>query len=204
MGANIFQRRCTLQTCGVSFLKRREDSLLRSLVRLRSLTRKVLANCSRAAVFVGVREARMGLGARAGGPPREAEHIRQPVLDGRGGQDELELGVDLADAGADDGILALHLDAFVNGAGRERILAEIGERRGIDALDLKVRAGLAIGPQVLPGELFHRIHGGGFVGVGFERLDVLLDVGRIQIACGRCPNFRQRTSARGSGNAPRR
>ena len=100
----------------------------------------------------------MGLGSRAGGPPRQAEHIRQPVFDGRGGEDELVPGVDLADAGADDGVLALHLDAFVNGAGRERILAEIGERRGIDALDFE---GLA-GGSGLAGEALGVLDGGLF------------------------------------------
>ena len=86
---------------------------------------------------IRIREPGMGFGAGAGGPPGEAEDIREPVFDGSGGEDELEPGIDLADAGADDGILTLHLDAFVHRAGPEGILAEIGERGGIDAFYLE-------------------------------------------------------------------
>jgi hypothetical protein len=56
-------------------------------------------------------------------------------LDGRGGQDEPELGVDLANAGADEGVVALDLGALVNDDRAERILTQVGERRGIHTFD---------------------------------------------------------------------
>ena len=85
--------------------------------------------------FIGIGEAGMRFGPRAGGPPSQPEYVREAIFNGCGGEDELVFGVDLADAGADDGVFAFHFHAFVNGAGGEGVLAEIGERRAVNTFD---------------------------------------------------------------------
>ena len=68
----------------------------------------------------------------------QMKQVWETVLDGRRGQHQPERGIDLTDARADDGVIALDLGAFVNDARTERILAQVGERRGIDAFNLVV------------------------------------------------------------------
>ena len=74
-------------------------------------------------VELGVGEARRRFIVAAADVMRQMEHVGEAVLDGRGRQHQPVVRGDLADAGADDGIVALDLGALVNDARGETVLA---------------------------------------------------------------------------------
>ena len=98
-----------------------------------------------AGVIVAEGESGMGGAMGAGGPVGEPEDVRQAVLDRGRRQHQAELGGHLADAFANQGVLALELDALVGHDHGEGVGAEVGQRGGIDALDGAVGAALVTG-----------------------------------------------------------
>ena len=93
---------------------------------------------------IAIWEARMGFRLAASGPPRQPENIRQPILD-RGGGEHAAIGrFHRAHAPAHEGILALHLHAFINHDGGKGVVAEVRQAGGIDALDAPLGAGVRL------------------------------------------------------------
>ncbi len=83
-------------------------------------------------IQLAVREAWCRTGVTAGDIMRQMEQVGKPVFDRRGGQDQPVRCVDLADAVADDSIVAFDFGAFVNDTGGKAVLAQVGQGRGID------------------------------------------------------------------------
>ena len=84
-------------------------------------------------IYLAIWETWCRTGVPAGDIMRQMKQVGEPVFDGRGGQDQPVRGVDLADAIADDGVVAFDFGAFVNDTGGKAVLAQVGQGRGIHA-----------------------------------------------------------------------